>query len=180
MKNRYIEKKIFNWEIAGVFWIIIVGALLHFVYEWSNNSTIVGMIAPVNESVWEHMKLGYWSVVLFLIIEYLFIGKYVNGLFISKALGILTLEIFIVVVFYSYTSITKEPIFLIDLGTYIVGAMLCQLVSYNILMSRKFSRFDNIGKVILITIGIILILFTFYTPKFDIFRDRSTGKYGID
>lgn len=177
---RYIEKKIFNWEVAGIFWIIIIGSLLHFVYKWSNNSIIVGMIAPVNESVWEHMKLGYWSLILFIPLEYLFIGKYVRSFFIGKALGILTLEIFVVVVFYSYTSITKEPMAAIDIGSYVVGAILCQIVSFNILKSSRFGRFDNIGKIILITIGTILILFTFYTPKFDIFRDRGTGKYGID
>lgn len=177
---RYIERKVLNWEVAGAFWIIIVGSLLHFVYEWSNDSVIVGMIGPVNESVWEHFKLGYWSLILFLIIEYFFIDKYVNGFFISKALGILTLEIFIVVVFYSYISITKEPILLIDIGSFVVGAILCQFVSFKILQKGIFNRFDKIGIILLTIIGIVLIVCTFYPPKWHIFRDLSTGKYGID
>lgn len=177
---RYIEKKIFNWEVAGVFWIIIVGSMLHFIYEWSKDSPIVGMIAPVNESVWEHLKLGYWSLILFMLIEYIFIGKYVKGFFISKALGILVLEIFIVVVFYSYIQITKEPVLFIDIGSFVVGAVLCQLVSFKILKTKMFNKFDKIGIGILIVIGIILILFTFYPLRFHIFKDLSTGKYGID
>jgi len=177
---RYIEKKIFNWEVVGVFWIIIVGALLHFAYEFSGNSSIVGMIAPVNESLWEHLKLGYWALVPFLVIEYFFIGKHVNGFFIGKALGILTLEIFIVVVFYSYMTITKEPVIFIDIGSFLVGAILCQLVSFNILKRKVFMNYDKLGIGILIFIGLIFILFTFYPPHLPMFKDRSTGKYGID
>lgn len=176
---RYIEKKIFNWELLGIFWIIIVGSLLHFLYKWSNDSLIVGIIAPVNESLWEHLKLGYWALVSFSIIEYFFIDKYVNGFFISKALGILTLELFVVIVYYSYISITKEPVLFIDIGSFIIGAILCQLVSFNILMRKTLNQFDKIGISILIMVGLILIVFTFYPPKLHIFRDSSSGQYGI-
>lgn len=44
---------------------IIIGTLLHFVYEWSGNNFIVGLFAPVNESVWEHLKLILLPATLF-------------------------------------------------------------------------------------------------------------------
>lgn len=38
--------------IGGIF-ISLVGAMLHFAFEWSNWLPIA-IIAPVNESPWEH------------------------------------------------------------------------------------------------------------------------------
>lgn len=49
------------WEGLGVFFLIIAGSLQHFTYDWSNQIPIVGVISPVNESVWEYLKLGFWS-----------------------------------------------------------------------------------------------------------------------
>lgn len=36
-----------------------LGTALHFFYDWFPNP-LVGVIAPVGESVWEHLKLLYW------------------------------------------------------------------------------------------------------------------------
>ena len=43
--------------IIGAVFTIITGTLLHFVYEWSGESLFVGIFSPINESVWEHLKL---------------------------------------------------------------------------------------------------------------------------
>jgi Family of unknown function (DUF6512) len=37
--------------------IVIAGTLQHFVYGWSGQNALVGLVSPVNESVWEHTKL---------------------------------------------------------------------------------------------------------------------------
>lgn len=37
----------------------LLGAALHFLYTWCPQP-LVGLFAPVNESVWEHLKLLYW------------------------------------------------------------------------------------------------------------------------
>ncbi|HVB45893.1 MAG TPA: DUF6512 family protein [Streptosporangiaceae bacterium] len=37
--------------------IVVAGTLLHFVYAWSGRTLAVGLLSPVNESVWEHTKL---------------------------------------------------------------------------------------------------------------------------
>ena len=50
------------WEVVGIAFVFLVGSLLHFVFEWSGESRIVGLFASVNESVWEHFKQGFWPV----------------------------------------------------------------------------------------------------------------------
>jgi hypothetical protein len=42
----------------------LLGALFHNMYEWSGNNTIVGLFFPVNESVWEHLKLVFYPVLI--------------------------------------------------------------------------------------------------------------------
>ena len=45
--------------IAGILCVSILGTLLHFTYRWSGRNPL---IAPVNESVWEHMKLLFFPM----------------------------------------------------------------------------------------------------------------------
>ncbi|NMB26734.1 MAG: hypothetical protein GX987_01615 [Tissierellia bacterium] len=174
------NKKIKRWEIAGIFWIIIVGSLLHFTYEWSNKSLIVVLFSSVNESVWEHFKLGYWALAFFMLIEYWFIKDYTNSFFLAKTIGILAMNLFIVIVFYSYTAIVKEPILIIDIVSFIAGAILCQFISLKIMKKSVSNIANKIGLVVFILIGAILILFTFYPLHLPIFKDSNTGKYGIE
>lgn len=172
--------KIKKWEIVGVFWIIIVGSMLHFTYKWSGNSTIVGCFSPVNESVWEHLKLGYFALLFFMIIEYWFVRRYSNSFFLAKSVGIIVMNLFIVIVFYSYTAITKEPSMIIDIGSFVVGAILCQIISFKIIKTSVSKTANIIGLILFILMGCILILFTFYTPRLPIFMDSNSKKYGIE
>lgn len=86
------NKSVLFWEISGAFFFVIVGALLHFTFEWSNQLPIVGVVSPVNESVWEHLKLGFWSLVFFCLIEYWFIKKEIRNFFLAKGLRVLVLQ----------------------------------------------------------------------------------------
>ena len=48
---------------------MILGSLLHFTYEWSNENSFVGSFSAINESTWEHLKL------LFFLFRVIFIKK---------------------------------------------------------------------------------------------------------
>ena len=53
--NKKISLKSFT--IISIIFTIIVGTLLHFVYEWSNNNIVAGIFGAINESTWEHLKI---------------------------------------------------------------------------------------------------------------------------
>ena len=44
--------------LAGVPVLFLAGTLIHFLYGLSGEFFLVGLLAPVNESVWEHLKLA--------------------------------------------------------------------------------------------------------------------------
>ena len=54
------ERKLaFGYELAGIVFTVIIGTMLHFTFELSGNQPVVGVFSAVNESVWEHLKLGF-------------------------------------------------------------------------------------------------------------------------
>lgn len=169
-----------KWEIGGVFWITIVGSLLHFIYEWSNKSTIGAVFGPVNESLWEHLKLGYWSLAFYMIIEYWFIRRYTNNFLIAKTTGILAMNLLIVIGVSAYTAISKKHIFILDIGLFILGAILCQYISFKIMEKGTNNILNKAGLVLFILIGFVLVFFTFKPLHYSIFRDPTKGIYGID
>ena len=83
-----MKKRIFYWQLAGVIFTIAFGVLLHFVYDWSNESIFVASFSAVNESIWEHMKILFFPMFLFSIIESFFFDNYKNY-WLIKLKGIL-------------------------------------------------------------------------------------------
>lgn len=174
----YSKSIIKKWELWGIVWIILVGTLLHFTFEWSGESKFVGLFSPVNESVWEHLKMSYWAVTTFMIIEYWFIKPYTNSFFISKFLGVLAMNLFIVVVFYTYNAFMEESL-IIDIGSFMIGAVICQLIGIKIMSSRSSQGMERLGLGLYIIMGLVFALFTFYPPHLGIFMDSNSKTYGI-
>ena len=56
-------------KILIVFILFGLSFLIHFSYEWIP-SFITSVFSPVNESIWEHMKIIFTSTIISAIIEY--------------------------------------------------------------------------------------------------------------
>ncbi|MFA6296477.1 MAG: DUF6512 family protein [Patescibacteria group bacterium] len=173
------NKKIINWEIASTLFVIFFGSFLHFIYQISNNSEFVALFAPVNESVWEHLKLGFWALFIFMILEYFFINKLVHNFFLAKFLGIIAMELTIVIIFYSYTFFTKESILFVDISSFIIGAILCSLVCLKFYKFKLKTNFDSVAAIGLILIAFTFMVLTFFPPQVPIFFDKTVNQYGI-
>ena len=95
-------------------------------------------------------------------IEYWFIKEYINNFFIGKTLGIIGMSLFIVIIFCSYAFITGESSLFIDIGSFIVGSIICQLISINIMKIKFSKKVERLGVYTFIFIGIIFTFFTFF------------------
>lgn len=116
-----MKKYVMKWELSGILFVFSVGALLHFLFEWSSESRIVGAFASVNESVWEHFKQGFWPMCLFSLIEYLFPKMRVKNFLVAKAVAVYVIPIITALVFYGYTAIVGEEILLVDILIFLVA-----------------------------------------------------------
>lgn len=174
------KKFVLIWELSGILFLILVGSLLHFSFEWSNRLPLIGVFSPVNESVWEHLKLGFWSLVLFSLIEYWFIRHDTNNFLMAKGFSVLILQGFILSVFYTYTMVSSEPILVIDISSYVLGSVLCQVISYFILTRVNSKQiFNKVGLALILIHASLLIAFTFAPPELPIFEDPHSLSYGI-
>ena len=109
-----MRKSILRWELLGIIFVFLFGALLHFVFEWSGESKIVGAIASVNESVWEHFKQGFWPMCLYASIEYCYLRKHIQNFAAAKAVAVYLIPIITALIFYGYTAIIGEEILIVD------------------------------------------------------------------
>ena len=92
-----IMKKV---KIIGVFVIMVLSVLCHFLYEWNNNF-IFSILFPVNESIFEHMKLIATPVFLYGIFEYFYYKKkniIFNNLLLSLSVSIILLISLLVII----------------------------------------------------------------------------------
>ena len=153
MKN----KKVLYFYIFSSLFSTLLGTLLHFTYDLSNNNIFIANFSSINESTWEHLKLVFFPLLITTIIGYFYIGKnYTNFLF-SQTIGILTSISFIIIFFYTYTGVFGINIALIDILSFIIAILLGNFISYKLLGS--FFTLNKKNKYIYI---IFLISFIYY------------------
>lgn len=83
------DRKWRTWEVLGLIFVLAAGNLLHFVYDWSGQSPVVGALAAVNESTWEHMKLLTTPWVLWSIVELIALRRTGLPVLTARAAGLL-------------------------------------------------------------------------------------------
>jgi hypothetical protein len=175
-----MNRKILIWEMVGILFISIVGSIFHFVFELSGHWEPIAGFFAVNESVWEHLKLPFWPLVIFALIEYNFIKNDSFNFLIGKTVAVLISIATILFVFYTYTTIFGVELLIVDILSFILGIVIGQVVSYKILTQNEITKlYTNISWIIMIGLGTIFVIFTYFPPHLPIFQDANTGLYGI-
>lgn len=172
------KNKIRNYQIFSVILTFILGILLHFTYEFSDKNIFVASFSAINESVWEHLKLLFFPMLLSTIIGYFYIGENAHNFLCSKTLGIIISMLFIIIFFYTYTGILGEDIAIIDISSFFIAVILGEYVSYRAI-EKKFKCNKEIAIIILVVLLISFVTFTYFTPNLGIFQDPITKQYGI-
>ena len=162
-------KKIRMYQIFSAIFVIILGSLFHFTYNLSGDNPIVAIFSSINESVWEHLKLLYFPMLLTIVIGYFYIGKEIPNFLCSKTIGILVAMLFVVIFFYTYTGILGYNIAILDISSFVIATVLGEFVSY-ILIVNNFDYNNWIAIFILAILFICFAIFTFKTPNLGIFK----------
>jgi len=169
-----------SWEVMGALFIIILGSILHFLFAWCGQWTPVALVAAVNESVWEHLKMVFWPGLIFMFLSFPFLRKKTNYFWEAKTLGLLSMPLIILVLFYSYHLVFKTHNLAYDIFIFILAVILGQWISYRLMLK---SRLRGYSKPIIIGLLLIAVaafsLFSFYPPRCPLFQDSRTGNFGI-
>lgn len=173
-------KQIKRWELLGIVFITVLGTLLHFAFEWTGYWKPAAVVAAVNESVWEHLKIAFWPALAYVLAEYFICGRKMNNFLEAKALELILIPLSIVALFYSYTAILGKHILALDIAIFILAIIIGQLSSLKLLSARKLPIHMHLPSVIVILILIAAFsTLTFYPPEFALFKDPQGGSYGI-
>ena len=172
------KKNFLKFQIFSIILEFILGTLLHFTFEWSNNNLVVASFSAVNESTWEHLKLIYFPMLLTTIIGYLYFGKNISYFLCSKVIGILVAMCFTVTFFYTYTGILGTNLAFLNIGSFFVAILLGEYIVYKMLNSI-ISCNPKIAVLALLILLFLFVIFTYFPPSIGLFQDPVTNKFGI-
>lgn len=170
--------KLLKAEIIVILVCWILGTLLHFVYEWTGENVIIASFSAVNESVWEHLKLIYFPMLITAVIgSFFFEGKQSNYLCI-KTKAILLAMAFVVVFFYTYTGIIGTNFAILDIGSFVVAIILSSYYTYQKVQMSVSCNY-LLAILILFILFLCFVLFTFFPPHIELFQDPITLTFGL-
>ena len=167
------------WQLLGFGVTALGGTLLHFLYDWLGEAVWVAPFSGVNESTWEHMKLLFWPMLVFAVIQSRFFRDR-KDFWCIKLRGILLGLALIPVLFYTYNGVVGKSPDWLNVTIFFVSAALAYLFE-----AKLFDRGRAVCKrpvpavMALLGIALLFVVFTFLTPEIGVFRDPLTGTYGI-
>lgn len=185
IKTRLMPPSITTFVI-GCVGTIILGIIFHFAYDISSNSFIIGLFFPVNESIWEHLKLVLAPITIFALIYssiYTNQKHILNNFWYYIAISIIISTIIIPLSHYAYKSIFKTIPDFINIIIYIISIIISFYYLYRkISLEYIYPNSENKNSTGILTITIlylVFIAFTIYPPKLELFRDPITDTFGI-
>ena len=167
------------WQLFGFAVTSFCGTVLHFLYEWLGGAVWIAPFSGVNESTWEHMKLLFWPMLFFSIVQSLFFRDR-SDFWCVKLRSILLGLFLIPVLFYTYNgAIGKSPDWL-NIAIFFVSAAIAYLYEAWLFRAEKLPcRSSKLPIAVLSLIALFFVLFTFAPPELGLFMDPLTGSYGI-
>jgi hypothetical protein len=175
MNNR---TNLIQFQIFSAIFVIILGILLHFTYTWSKNNSFVGLFSAINESTWEHLKLLFFPMLIFALIQIHFFKDFSN-FWCIKLIGILAGLILIPILFYTITGIFGKTPDFINIAIFFIAAATAFIIETYLFKNYHCCKSPYIAFLIICFIGFLFIIFTFLTPHIPLFQDPVTNSYGI-
>ena len=174
-----MKRTVWLWQLFGFAFTSLGGTLLHFLYEWLGEAWWIAPFSGVNESTFEHMKLMFWPMLIYALIESFFFREY-EGFWCIKLRGILLGLGLIPLIFYTYNGVIGKSPDWINIAIFFISAMVTYIYETRLFnMNKPHSKSPKLSVALLCVIAFLFILFTFRTPEIALFKDPLTGTYGI-
>ena len=174
-----MKTKIGLWQLMGFAVTSLGGTILHFLYDWLGQSPWIALVSGVNESTWEHMKLLFWPLFLFALVQRLFFKDQENYWCVKLAEILLGL-VLIPVLFYTYNGVFGKSPDWINITIFYATSLLIFLFEW---WAFKRDRLPctrpRLAFAAICIIGVLFVVFTFATPQIPLFQDPVTGAYGV-
>ena len=147
--------------IIGVLVVSALGTLFHFLYQW-----FPIFLFPMNESIFEHMKLIIFPFLIYFIVCLFFYKDNKMSLFSSFFSAILISILTVIILYYTYSGFIGKNIDAVNILIYYVSIIVGFFCIYKKKTLVSFSNSIIFLMIILILVG----LFSFYPPNLSFFR----------
>lgn len=166
-------------KILGIVIAFLLTFPLHFLYD-KLPCFITSIIAPVNESIWEHMKILFGSILIAGVIQKIIVKVKkldINNVCISNfTAAVISIPIFLIMFLPVYSAIGKN--FIVTIIIMFIAIVIAEIISYFI-MKKNDLKLENMAIIFTITVYIIFGLLTYFPPQNELFMDPSSLIYGI-
>lgn len=168
-------------KTIGIIIVFFLSIASHYLYDLYPN-IIFSLLFPVNESIWEHMKLIATPILIFSLLEYIiYIKKKIlfnNFLFSYSVPIIMGIIVYLLIYLPIYYMLGHSLIFsiLLLLLTFIV----IEIVSYKIMTYHRINNSNIMGWLLIIFMYIIFGVFNYLPLKNNLFYDKTKNIYGIE
>ncbi len=163
----YVSKK----NIFMIIFLFLLSFLWHFMYDWFP-CVLTSIFFPVNESIWEHMKIIFYCLFIGSVLEKKGNNYYLNIL-VKPLVGVL----FYLIIFIPLYLIFGESMFIslsLMLFTYIIMELLGIKIS-----KQEELNIKVLPIIIIILISILFSILTYYPLHNFLFFDSVKLGYGI-
>ena len=175
-----MKKSLTLWQFFGFVFTGVFGTLLHFVFDWTNQNIIASLFSAVNESIWEHMKLLYFPMLIFTLFESRYFKNEYKNFWCGKAVGILAGLIVIPMLYYTYTGALGVKADWFNILIFFIAAAVSYFVETKVIKNSRGCLIPpTVSKIFILALGILFIAFTFLTPKIPLFEDPLDSTYGF-
>ena len=175
-----MKKAAQNWQMGGFIFTAVAGTLLHFLLDWTGGNAFAAIFSAVNESIWEHLKLLYYPMVVAALVEYFFWGRNVDSFWCIKLIGILVGMVLIPVVYYTYTGVLGINADWFNVAIFFLVAAAVYWAETKLFQRGYTCQIHPwLAMLLLGLISAAFTVMTFLPLHIPLFQDPVTGKYGL-
>lgn len=165
--DRYIPKK----DRPALLFLTLAGTLSHFLYSFTG-SPFIALFCPINESVWEHLKLLFFPFLFYSLWHFARRKKkpYPPAYFYFRLVAVLCGMLAILMLFYTYTGISGKTSLALDILIFVIGIFLSlQTVSF---FAKRASSVPSGTVTYLLWLVLVLcfFIFTCFPPDLPLFH----------
>ncbi len=156
--------------ILSYFIASFMGVIFHFVYDWSGQNPFIRFFFPINESIWEHLKLIYFPILFVSLIEYFFFDTHTEKFFVNQFFSILVGMLSTVILFYTYSGVLGRNIDVINIIIYFISMALAYGFSHYAFRTDRFKNVPTwVGSIGLLLLYVLFVWFTINPPQIGLF-----------
>lgn len=164
-----MNKKLLHSTIAGILFTFFFGTILHFFYEWSNENFFVGLLTPVNESTWEHIKLLFFPMLCYGVFAEWMLKDDYPCISFAYPIGILIGTFAIPIIFYTYSGILGRNYMVLDILTFYISVVFAFSIMYYIAFHCTTEKNPSLPRLMVVILFVCFLLFTYAPPALGIF-----------